>query len=90
MCAGMSGHSASRSTRSLCLQSGCLTSLREVAPALCFISSYCARDDDLALSWSLRLSKVVDERLSSKRVPHLAPGRRSNRFVRNSIWRAGY
>ncbi|KAF3525918.1 hypothetical protein F2Q69_00049279 [Brassica cretica] len=40
--------------------------------------------DDLAPSWSLRRSKVVNERLSSKRVPHLAPGRRSIRFVRNS------
>ncbi|KAF3541088.1 hypothetical protein F2Q69_00020567 [Brassica cretica] len=35
----------------------------------------------LAPSWSLRLSKVVDEKLSSERVPHLALRRRSRRIL---------
>ncbi|KAF2546205.1 hypothetical protein F2Q70_00023162 [Brassica cretica] len=44
MCAGMSGHSA----RSLCFQSKCFTPLRDVAPYVSFVSSFCARVDEVA------------------------------------------
>ncbi|KAF3523416.1 hypothetical protein F2Q69_00049280 [Brassica cretica] len=88
--AGVKKRSAHGFIRSLCFQSGFATSFRDVAPALCFISSYCARVADLAPPWSLRLSKVVDERLSSERVLHLAPGRRSKCLLRIFVLRAGY
>ncbi|KAF3598224.1 hypothetical protein F2Q69_00036230 [Brassica cretica] len=84
--------------------SGCLTSLREVASALCFINSYCARDDDLALSWSLQLhsgfaTTLWDVALASfalhgfdARCTHLAArGRSGSRKLSTGCWaQSGY